>query len=700
MNQLVPSNAAMRPDPLIEQSVAKANDFLRSYSPMALVVLKDTLQRQYRVEINNALPEFNLGTAKAYAATDLNENRSIYALVCENSAVIRHGALNKMLMLRHPNFVAPLAAGVVELSQPDEERYVVFFERPKGKKLSTLLEGKNRPSNVIIIDTIIKPIVQAILALSEAEITHGTINIDNIYYESHAVLGPCVSEPCGYSQPFYYELVERIQANPAGKGEYHAGADLYALGVLALELLFGKKHFERFTPELLSRLILRKGNYDSLTAGREPPENFFDFLWGMLGTGGNQRWNYRYLKPWLEGKHYSVAASSSAMETAKPYDGFETTSFSRREIAHLIANNWNQVAENLSTNPLTQWVLSTLRQKDYADLVAYHSKQIIDSGTKNENLRNENILKLILLLDNDGPLRYTNIALHIDGIDSLFADAFFKQNQNDISSLTKFLELNLTAAWVDLQRVTEREIPESTSKLLSKYDKMRSLIRSHGIGFGPERLLYELNPNLPCLSPLCRGKYITGLTGLLKHLDKISPNFAASQDPMDAHIGAFLASKLGIQSEIKLHDLASAPTIATNKSLIALKLFAVAQHRSGNIELSGLTHWIASRILPSMQYLHSQTLRGRTLQMLLDEALEGRTQRLGDLLLDGEIINADQTGYQKAFRNYKNNAVRIDHYKRATNVNYDSAHLGGIIAKIFAYMVFLTSIYRVFSAGM
>ena len=304
------------------------------------------------------------------------------------------------------------------------------------------------------------------------------------------------------------------------------------------------------------------------------------------------------------------------------------------------------------------------------------------------------------MLDNVGPMRYTTISTHIDGIDALFADLYLKQSQTDIAALTKYLELGLSSAWVELQRVKEIEIPEFITKLLAKYERMRTLIRNQGIGFGPERLLYELNPHMPCLSPLCRGKYITNLTGLLKHLDKIAPNFAASQDPMDAHIGAFIASKLGIQTEIKLHDLSSAPNIATNKSLIALKLFSVAQHRSGNIELGGLTHWIASRILPSMQYLHSQTLRGRTLGMLLDEALEGRTQRLGDLLLDGEIIGADQTGFQKAFKNYKNNSIRIDHYKRATNVNYDSAHLGGIIAKIFAYTVFLTSIYKVFLVGM
>lgn len=701
MNQLVPKNVALKPDPQIERSLEKANDFLRNYSPMTLVTPKDVFQDQFRVEVGSPLPEFNVGNCKAFAATDMGEGRSIYALVCENNTIIRHATLNRMLMVRSANLVSVIAAGVVELSQPDEERYVVFFERPKGQKLSAILSNtKGRISAPLLIDNIIKPIVQAILTLQEAGVTHGSINPDNIFYETHAVLGPCVMEPCGFSQPFYYELLERMEAHPAGKGDYHSGADFYALAVMVLQALFGKQHFDRFTPKLLSRLILRKGNYEALTAGREPPEDFFDFLWGMLGSSGNNRWTYRYLKPWLEGKHYNIIPATPPAEGNRPYECFNTSAFSRREIAHLLREHWDDAAEALNNNSLSAWILNALRQKDFAELAGRHVKSIVESGVKNETLRNDNLMRLVLLLDNDGPIQYQKLAVHPDGIDTMFADAYLRQDKNDINNTLKFIEMNLVAAWIDLQRALEQEVPDETMQIYAKIERMRSLLRNNGLGFGHERIFYELNPDMPCLSPLCRGKYITSLTALLKHLDKIAPGFAANQDPMDEHIGAYIASKLGIQVEIRLHDLNMSPAIATNKSLIALKLFAVAQHRSGNIELSGLTHWIASRVLPSMQMLHSQTLRGRTLQMLLDEALEGRTQRLSELLLDGEIVNADYNGFHKALKNYQNNAIRIDRYRRAANIDHDSAQLGGIIAKIFAYMVLLTSIYKVFIAGM
>ncbi|MDX2073650.1 MAG: hypothetical protein SFX19_04710 [Alphaproteobacteria bacterium] len=699
MNQLVPTANISKPDPQIEQSLSKTAEFLREYTPPPSAHKKDVLFDQYEIDLTRPLPQFNTGKARAFAATDNGDNKPLFALVCEPGTQQRHDAINRLLTVRNPNLCSLLAAGAVDLSQPAEERYVIFYEYVKGQKLSALLantKGKIPPN--IIITRIITPLVQAILALQEAGVTHGSINPDNIYYDQEAVLGPCVIDPCGYTQPYYYELVERMQAHPAGKGESNIDVDFYALAVLVLQILYGTQALERYPQVNLARAILRQGPFMALTAGREVPEEFFDFLWGMLGSGVNKRWNYRYLKPWLDGKHYNIIPSPAPTEGSKPYECLGTTAHSRREVAHMLATHWDRVKETLAESSLAYWVLITLRQKELSELLARHIKTIVESNNKNETQRNEHIMRLLLILDNEGPLRYSKISLHVDSIPALFADLYLKQAQDELQLLVKFIEQNLISAWVDLQSVKEIDIPEHLSQYFSRLDRLRGVIRNEGLGFGMERLLYDLNPAMPCLSPLCRGRHVTTLPDLLRHLDRIAPSMGASQDPIDVHIAAFVASKLGITNEIKLYDLSAIPVIANNKSLIALKLFAVAQHRSGNIELNGLTHWIAQRVLPSMQHLRSNTMRGRTLQMLLDEATEGRTQRLSDLLLDGEIINADQSGFQKALANYKRNADRIEAYKRGANLDFDSANLGGMIAKIFAYAALLLSVYNIFMA--
>lgn len=699
MNQLAPFASPLKPDPLIEQSLAKTAVFLREYVPTAGLGTKDTLLEQYQVDITTPLPQFNHGKMRAFAASDLNDGRDLLALICEPGSIQRHAAINTMKTVKHPNLFCIVAAGMIELSQPAEERYVVFYERVKGQKLSVMLANANGkiPPN-IIITRIIAPLTQALLALQEVGITHGSLNPDNIYYDTSAILGPCVLEPCGYSQPYYYELVERMQANVGGKGEFHPGADFYAMGVLVLEILYGKSLLERMTQENLCRAMVREGPFMALTAGKEAPEDFFDFLWGMLGSGVNQRWTYRYLKPWLDGKHYNIIPSPAPTEGSKPYECFGTTGNSRREIAQLMRSNWEKTQATLKQASLPQWILMILRQKELSELVARHVKTIVESSIKNEVQRNEHLMRLILTLDEIGPFQYSKIAFHIDGIHTLFADLYLKQSMDELQLLVKFIDQNLILAWVELQHIKEIDIPEHISQFISKLDRLRGIIRNDGLGFGLERILYDLNPEMPCMSALCRGRHITTLPEMLRHLDKISSTISSSQDPIDTHIAAFIASKLGITNEIKLYDLAAIPSIASNKALIALKLFAIAQHRSGNIELPGLTHWIAQRVLPSMQHLHSNTMRGRTLEMLLEEATDGRTQLLSDLLLDGEIINADQTGYQRATASFKRNADRIDAYNHGTNLDYDSAHLGSIIAKVFAYTALLFSFYNIYMA--
>jgi len=697
MNQLVPFASPQLPDPKIEQSLSKTAEFLREYTPFPESANKDIFAGQYQIDLTTPLPQFNAPNARAFAATDLNDDKQLLAMVCDPGSIQRHNMINRMLLLRHPNICSLVAAGTVELSQPAEERFVVFYERTKGQKLSVLLASANGkiPAN-IIISRIIAPITQAILTLQEMGIMHGSINPENIYYDNEAILGPCVLEPCGYSQPYYYELVERMQSHPAGKSDFYPGADFYALGVLVLQTLLGKQWLERSPASTLTRVMLRQGPFMALTAGRETPEEFTDFLWGMLGSGSSQRWTYRYLKPWLDGKHYNLVSSSPPTEGAKPYECFGTTGHSRREVAHLMRNNWDKVQEALGQASLSQWILVTLRQKDLSEMVARHIKIIVESGNKNENLRNDHIMRLIIMLDDLGPLQYGKAAFQLDGIGTMLADLYVKQSQEELALLAKFIEQNLIAGWAEIQFNKEIEIPEATSQLITKLERMRVMLRNHGLGFGVERVMYDLNPEMPCMSPLCRGKHITALTPLLKHLDKIAPNMAGGQDPIDVHIAAFMASKLAIANEIHLYDIAAIPALAQNKALTALKLFAVAQHRSGNIELAGLTHWVAQRVLPSLQHLHSHTIRGRTLQMLLDQAMDGRTQTLSDLLLDGEIVNVDQTGYQKAQTNYKRNADRIEHYRKGLTLDYDSAQLGNVIAKIFAYMALLMSISNIF----
>ena len=328
------------------QAAAKIEEYLRRYSPSAGDTTRDILNGRYRIELSTPLPEFDSKTARAYAATDLTDSTQvIIAEVCIAGSTQRQRVIDLLVPINHPHILSVVAAGPVALSRPDEERFVIFHQRPAGQKLSEFLAKQPAPLNPhFLCDRIIAPLAAALQQFSDLGIAHGTVNPDNIYITDSATLGPCVAAPCGFSQPFYYEPLERMQAMPGGKGEGTTAQDYYALAVVTLYALFGPQHFAHLTPDYLIRLILREGASDALTRQRDMPEIFQDFFRGMLCPNSADRWNWNEIKPWIGGKRYNVL-SPAPVEAMRPFEFGEIQAMTRRELVHILVTDWDKMAE-------------------------------------------------------------------------------------------------------------------------------------------------------------------------------------------------------------------------------------------------------------------------------------------------------------------------------------------------------------------
>lgn len=681
------------------ESIAKLGEFLRRYAPASATPALDTLQDRFRVELNAPLPEFDTRTARAYAATDLHEqNRQMFALVCQAGTVQRHRAIGALKSIVHRNILTLAAADPVDLSRPEEERFVIFYERPAGKRLSELLASGQVPiGEQFLCERIIAPIAAAINQFSELDIAHGLINPDNIYLGDNTVLGHCVSEPCGYSQPFYCEPIERLQALPAGKGEGTTAQDYYALAVLVLYLLHGQSHFAAFTPNTLARSILHEGVYNAVTRQRDVPEIFYDFFRGILTQNADDRWNYRQLKPWLEGKRYNVLPPPAPIEAIRPFEFDDQQANTRRELAHLFAHGWDHMIMPIQTHHLTQWVSVSLRNKELAENISRISHNVAELGTKNEIQITEQLMRVILILDPQGPIRIKQLSFHIDGIDALCAELYATKANQDLQLLAKFIEFNMGSYWLERQRKTinEYEVPTATNVIFIKLDKLRACIRNGGYGFGLERMLYDLNPDLPCLSPLFANAHVTSLSILLRKLDRLAPSLS-KDDPIDRHLAAFIASKIGIQHEIRLHELTAVPALANNRAMLSLHLLSLAQQKSGNMILPGLTHWLALHILPLLDSIHSRSLRKKIKGLLIERAQSGSIKALADLIITSDYAGTDLNGYQQARNVYYHNAAKIENYRHAERIDEESNRVGFIMAKFIAYSALFYSMITLF----
>lgn len=690
-----------------EPLIAKLRDALRNYKSSMDSHPLDMLNNQYTIDLQQPLPSFDTQTAKAYAASDASEpSKMLFAHVCEWGVPQRHRAISALMGLECRSITQLVAAGNVKLSTTQQERFVIFYERPPGIKLSELIKRKKIPANTVFIyEHILSPIANAIQQFSDLDISHGLINPDNIYINDHAILGPCVAEPCGLSQPFYYESVERMQALPNAKGEGSTSHDYYALAVLLLEILHGFEHMAAYNKDSLIQAIFRQGPYNALMQEKEVAEVFYDFFRGTFNVNPHDRWRGKQVLPWLAGKRFNVLPPPTPADAVRPYELSENNhANTRRELAHLFSLDWTRMIASLHNNQLSHWVSVSLRNKELSDIISRLSRTAYDLSTKNETQTYEALMNIIMLLDPPGPVRIRGLSMHVDGMDSLCADLYAKKQHPELQLLAKFIESNMVNYWLELQakmhkEKEEYEIPAVINNLNIRLDRLRGCIRNQGIGFGIERMLYDLNPDMACISPVLASHNVKTLAELLTKLDQLAPKLSEEDDPIDRHIGAFIASKLIITKEIRLDELEGIPMLATNKTIMAIYLLGASQIKASHLRLPGLTTWLVLRTLPLMDHIHSRTLRKKYKIALMALAPLGSIPKLADLIVSADYAANDYIGYKKALITYQNNANSIAYYEAAENVEAESTAMGFRIAKMVAYLCLFAAFYLTMKGG-
>lgn len=666
---------------------------LKRYQPAAATLERDTLEGRFHVDISHPLPEFDTLSAKAYAATDKEGSIPLLALVCHPGVVPRHTVIQKLQGSPHPSLLPIAAAGAVSLSNPQEERFVIFYTRPEWKTLAEMLaENKSSMSDEFLRTKIIAPLTKTIAHLASFGITHGSIHIDNIYWNDMPILGDCASGPCGFSQHFFYEPVERAQALSYAKGE-SGHPDYYAIAALVLVLLYGEEHIADLTPDTLIFSILREGTHAALTRGKNNPSSLDDFLHGVLCQHPEERWTHVEIQSWLTGKRFNVLQPPTPVSANRPFELGGASAYNAREMAHLMHLQPDQIYPILETGKLAQWVSVNLRDKELSETILRIGKNAADLPTGNDDRYNEYVMQILMLLDPEGPIRIDRLSFHPDGMASLIAELLAEKMDDDIAVISRYIDIRMIAFWANLHNVNT--VVPSPDAAHTKIERLRAYLHNAGPGFGIERIFYELNPHAPCQSHLCDGSYITTLQALLLHLDRLSTSLANDCDPIDRHIAAFLASKLGIQYELRLHDLSAIPMLAMHRSIIALKLLSLAQEQVGLVRLPGLANWLALRILPTMDTIRSKTLRHTVKQKILEAAHSGSLLKLAEVVIHSGYAANDNQTFSDAWNNFQFNAAQIKKFRSGVGIDERAVQLGLVMSRFFAYAVLALSLMAV-----
>ncbi|MDW8443874.1 MAG: hypothetical protein RML45_05850 [Acetobacteraceae bacterium] len=254
------------------------------------------------------------------------------------------------------------------------------------------------------------------------------------------------------------------------------------------------------------------------------------------------------------------------------------------------------------------------------------------------------------------PLFWQGRALMPNGIAGVLAEAMLAPSTAGLppAALDSLLSDLILARW---GTVAGDRAPDAAS-LARSAQRYRQVWRNRALGFGPERLLYALNPALPCLSPMLAGEAAGTVPAVLAALERRAPTLPREALPLDRHLAAFLAVQMDGRLDDALAAVAAAPTTVA-AAVAATAVFAELQrvHRSG--PLPGLAALLAAQAEPALNEWRERSRRERAAAELRAVVDSGDLSRLYALFADPEARARDALGFTQARREAREAAEAI-----------------------------------------
>ena len=522
------SNASVESAASEQQVYASAEEALTSYLGNYEAPVPDYLRQpgllddRYQIDFDSPLPSLSGEFSKALMVADkkATDHPEIFATILDRQIPYRMGAIKTLLSLRTDHYMDLLAAGAVQDPRDNVTRYCLIQKRPRGVPLSEYIQdNSDSVHEKLVIEQWMPAIAKSLLSLHRRGVAHNCINPDTIFVSRKVMLGECVSAPAGFRQDFHFEAPEKIVTHPSGHGHGDMEADYYALGALLAFLLTKGKLFTHDDRESFTHKLLNEGAYELLVGGRQFAPFAEDLLRGTLNEKRKDRWGMEQLEAWLGGKQFNLIRPSPPREAPRPFSFSGKEFFNRKSLANGLCLHWNSARSILRDNQLIRWLtLSALK----SDLSGELQRLVQATGGNNRrSMREDNelVAKTIIKLDPVGPIRMGGASAALDGIGTMIAYSARENRQETIDNIREMIREDLPNYWMNLQK---GGTPHHYIGYLRQMEKLRLTVDSQTLGFGKERLLYELNPSLPCQSSMLAHCHVLDIRQMLEALDYLA----------------------------------------------------------------------------------------------------------------------------------------------------------------------------------
>ncbi len=639
------------------------------------------------------LPELDSAGGKAYVAKAIKDRRTeLFAIVTDRPVPARIDALPAFRGLDNPAVLRLADWGAVDWTPDRRRRFAVLYERPAGRRVMDDLRDTREPvPEDQIIRGLLPSLLLALRELNMRGVTCGGLNPTNLFFKDASttggvLIGDCLTVPPGYGQPLLVETIERGMAQPSGRGPGSIADDLYALGVTLLVLHLGRNPLRDLDDDAILKAKMDRGTYPALTAQVRLPQNLIEPLRGLMTDDPRQRWTMADLDLWLQGRRLSPKQPQVPRKGARPFEFGGEELMHCRALARAMCRNPLAAAPLIDRGDVDKWVRRAVGDEARAEALqaAISSASIGGRATAQEDRL---VARAAIALDPPAPIRYRGLSVMPDGVGTALAEALW--DGGGVQAFAELVLAQLPMFWANCQP----EFRPEYVPMVQAFDGNRNLLEQTGPGFGVERLLYELAPACPCLSPQVASHYALTLPDLLLALDTVGAGTGRGKEPVDRHVAAFIATHHKKLNEKLLQPLAGG--MDPGRRLVAmLHVLSDVQQRFGPARLPNLCGWFVSLMDPAFKRFKHRETRERLRVEAQRVAREGSLDGLIRLVDSPDAIVKDDKGFRQAQRRYESLTRQIDRTRagqhvQAGEVEHNGRQVAAVVSSVVAGVVLL-----------
>lgn len=615
---------------------------------------------RFKVITAKPLPEFSTHGGDAYEVEDGGKSGGDYYALVHNVTVPVRNEVYKLLRNKPiPNMICPSERGLVnlELGGKKVQRLVTVFPRPTGGALMSETGAVHPRVNANMLrHSVTLSLLKAITALHKKGFTHRSIMPTNIYFASassdEVVIGECYSMPAGFKQPFAMDALDIAMADAVARGQGDAASDYYQMGAAIQAFYLGDATWRGRDRNAMLMARVNQGSYGALSAGREIPGALGSLCMGLMADVVEERWGAEEVLDWFEGVGKPKRMTMRGWSMSRPTSFNGIAMVDRRLLADAFARDPKEATIFLKSMDFKSWIGLSFKDEVLSDRLA--SLIGVKEGGGLGGMRPEDykmVARVCMFLHPVGPVRFKGYSFYLDGVPALVADAYARDDRELLSAVVEVLDQRFLSALSDIAAAAGVELESKIGPLR----KVMDVANNKQMGKGTERVLYELNPMLPCLSTRFQNVWIGSLLQMMRAIERIATHGSIKNILQDRHIAAFCTTH-GSDLDRDFVNLTTAQHNPAKFNSLTLDFFGLLQRR-GNMEaLPNLTAKLVEGLAPAVKELKNKKRRER-IQALLEK--HQKSGDIGKLMTDVNMVRA-QAEDSREFSQARTQIMRLE----------------------------------------